>query len=172
MKKIILFLIIFVSGMASFALFSNYQETKQNKLTDTEVVLLEETPQVIPSPQVELIDDEDEPPVIVENGALLEGPFSLIDARGNTTQATVRIIYSPEETLVQFENWAGAHGSDAYIYFATDEEASDYVNLSPAKMTSGVLVYGVPLDIDLSSYNYLLVFDTFTNETLYSARIQ
>lgn len=103
------------------------------------------------------------PVVIDADGGLHDGPFAVRDTGGKDTQATAEIIRSPEETLLQFKNVSFTHGASAELHLAKDAKGKDYLNLGPAKINSGVLIYGLPLDLDLSIFTHLLFYNPDTN---------
>lgn len=176
MKKIFLFIGIFVLGGVAYAFLNPYL---QSLLPKQEVA-------VLPTPTTEDTKNESTPVASVEveevsptqtvtiapDGSLLDGPFYLFDAQGNKTDATVQIVRSPEETLLQFEDFEGTHSNDADIYFSTDLKATSYVSLGFAKLKQGTFIYGVPLDADLSPYAYILVYDVRNKNTEYYAKIR
>ena len=175
MKKLILFTVIFLFGGATYSILhplllsfiekdtSSIVETAQ-KSPEPEPMMTEVTkvaPQTVPESKV----------IVDEQGALHDGPFALFDANGNKVQGTVEVIRAPEETLLQFTNTKLTHSNDAVLYLASDKKATSFFNLGSAQITKGVLLYGMPLDIDLSLYNYLLIFDTATEQPQFYAEL-
>jgi hypothetical protein len=130
--------------------------TKQNTVaTQTSpVIVATTTPEVIPEKKAVSIDAQ---------GALHDGPFIVKDASGTDTKATAEIIRSPEETLLQFKNVTFTHGASVELHLAKDAKGKDYLNLGPARLNSGVLVYGLPLDLDLGVFSNLLFYNPDTN---------
>jgi len=140
------------------------EQTASTTPTNLNTMVPQEVPQ-------EIVSVEDTV-TLAPDGSLLDGPFYLFDAQGNQTDATVQIIRSPEETLLQFEDFEGTHSSDADIYFSSDLKATSYTSLGFAKLKEGVLMYGVPLDADLGTYTYILIYDVRNKNTQYYAKIR
>lgn len=59
---------------------------------------------------------------------------------------------------VRFENFKSTNGPDLYVYLATDDKASDFVNLGLLKGNIGNQNYEIPEGVDLSKYNKVLVW--------------
>jgi len=176
MKKAILFITIFVLGAVSYSLLTMLftGSLKENATT---------TPQTnIPSNTAEEIEVSEEPEEtetlpedttsLAADGSLLDGPFAFKTADGKQTEATVQIVRSPEETLLQFDGSDLEHSLASRIYFSKDLDATTYFNLAPAQINNEVLIYGIPLDVDLSAYNYILIYDAQMEETEYYAKIR
>jgi hypothetical protein len=173
MKRLILFMIIFALGAITFGLFDRFiipseelsaitpsTSTAQQAVSEAQQERADESPM--------MRDDV----VITADGSLLDGPFVLFDADGQRTNATVRQVISPEERLLQFQNFEQEYPLASRVYFANDKDATEYLNLGPAQMHDEYFVYGIPLDADLSLYSYVLIYDEQRQETVYYARIK
>jgi hypothetical protein len=176
MKKAILFIAIFVLGALSYSLLTMLFSGPQKEVATT-------TPLAnVPSTAIEEAPSENKPAEsealpedttsLAADGSLLDGPFTLKTADGKETEATVQIVRSPEETLLQFEDFDLDHSLASRIYFSKDLDATTYFNLAPAQMNNDVLIYGIPLDVNLSDYAYILIFDAQMEETEYYAKIR
>lgn len=176
MKKILLFVFIFLFGGATYAFLNPFlmsflqKETPKEKEPPSQNIV-PTTSEPVPV-VVETKEEEKKPVVIDEDGSVHDGPFAIRDADGKDTTTTAEIIRSAEETLLQFKNVSFKHGSDAHIYFATDKKATKYLSLGQADLNAGVLIYGMPLDADLSAYEYILIYDTYDNTVEYFAEIE
>jgi len=177
MKKIFLFIVIFVLGGVAYAYLNPLLLTFLQK-EDTEV-----STQNIPTPQTQLEtkvipavekkeESKNDTVTIAPDGSQLDGPFPIFDAEGNKTDATAQIVRSPEETLVQFENIGRRYPSTAVIYFSEEKQPEEYLNLGSVKFADGVFVYGIPLDADLSKYTYILLYDMEKRQVLSYATIK
>lgn len=175
MKQLFTFIVIFGLGAITYALLNTFVFEPKVAPEETPEVSL---PEFEASPAETDIEDLDEPMVaedtttIAPDGSLLDGPFIIFDAEGKRTEATVEIVRSPEERLLQFEDLSFPLSDASRIYFATDRTASTFFDLAPAAMETGVYIYGIPLDADLGAYDYILIYDTQLAETLYYAKIQ
>lgn len=176
MKQIILLIIIFVLGGVAYAFLNPLllsllqKEVTPPQAEDTLVSTTSLQTEIVPvATQKEEI--EEDTITIAPDGSQLDGPFLIFDAQGNETEATVQIVRSPEETLLQFEDFTEKHSVDSDIYFSTDLKATSYLTLGFAKLQQGVSVYGIPLDADLSKYKYILIYDVRNKTTEYYAKI-
>ena len=111
-------------------------------------------------------------PQIDLTGGVHDGPFPIFDTLGKKTDATVQIIRSPEETLLQFEGTMEKHSDGALIYFSTDIEATKFFSIGQAKLNDSILIYGMPIDTNMNSYNYILIYNPSTSKTEFSAPIE
>ena len=88
----------------------------------------------------------------------IDGPFSITGTAGHPASGNLEIIYSPEETLIRYQDYDGTNGPDLKIYLAKDLEASEYLSLGDARGNQGTIIYGVPMDVDLDDYKYVLTW--------------
>lgn len=175
MKQVSLFIIIFCLGALAFALFDAFLAPKAEAPTQIATSTPEVVQEVRSTTTTETNTDapaEEDEVVITDDGTLLDGPFVIFDAQGEQTDASVRQFISPEEQLIQFQNFDLEYSLASRVYFASDKQATDYLNLGPARMADDVLVYGIPLDADLSTFDYILIYDEQRGETEYYARIK
>ena len=114
---------------------------------------------VTPEPAVPTPAVTEKKVVVDEEGAVHDGPFSLLSTDGTKIAGTVQIIRSPEETLLQFTGVTQRHSSKAHIYFATDKTATKHLDLGLAKLNNGITVYGMPIDARLRIYKYILIYN-------------
>lgn len=87
-----------------------------------------------------------------------EGPFPIVDTRTHPASGDVRLIRTPEETIVRYENYEGTNGPDLYVYLAKDLDAEEFVDLGRAKGNKGNINYSVPDDIDIDEYQYVMTW--------------
>lgn len=177
MKRIILCIVIFALGALSYSFLnpwlSSFLEEKE----------LEQIPAVTPEPQATVpktpptqasveATKSKPAPIIDEAGGLHDGPFPLFDQNDTPVAGSVEIIRSPEETLLQFKGTTLTHGSESFVYLSNDTQATKYLNLGKAQLTQGVLIYGMPLDVDLSPYNYILIYNSETKSLEFYATME
>lgn len=94
-----------------------------------------------------------------DNGGIAAiGPFPITGTTGHPASGEVEVIQSPEELLIRYKNYDGTNGPDLYVYLSKDLEAKDFIDLGPAKGNKGNIIYGAPLDADLSEYKYVLTW--------------
>ena len=175
MKKLLSFIVIFGLGALTFFLVNTVLLNKESgdqsaqTATSTATTSVQDTPLLEEETNSE--EDEDEV-VITEDGSQLDGPFVLFDRRGDKTGATVSFVRSPEENLIQFENFDGSHSFASHIYLSNDRDATDFLNLGPCRLSEGMLIYGIPLDAQLDNFKYILVFDTQLERVEYYAKVR
>lgn len=103
-------------------------------------------------------DPEETIDVSLETGIITHGPFSIEDTPSHPATGAIEIIESPEEKLVYFKDYDGTNGPDLRIYLAKDLEANEFIDLGPAKGNKGDIIYGMPLNVDVSEYQYVLTW--------------
>ena len=60
--------------------------------------------------------------------------------------------------VLRLANFKSTNGPDLYVYLATDDNASDFVNLGKLKANAGNQNYDIPNGTDLGKYNKVLVW--------------
>ncbi len=60
--------------------------------------------------------------------------------------------------VLRLENFESTNGPDLFVYLATDDIASDFVNLGDLKANKGNQNYDIPEGTDLSKYNKVLIW--------------
>ncbi len=176
MRQIILLIGIFTLGAVSYPFLHSLLSSLVP--TSTPVDTIPSTnPSITHTPEIAPVKPAQDTPetqkvVIDEQGGLHDGPFTLRDNTGKVVAGTVEIIRSPEETLLQFKNTNLIHNDDTHVYLATDKLATKYIDLGPAKLNDAVFIYGIPFDGSMSSYAYILLYNTRTNTLEYFAGIQ
>lgn len=91
-------------------------------------------------------------------GTYVQGPFAITGTTGHPASGQLEVIHSQGEKLLRFNEYDGTNGPDLHVYLATDLDATDYLDLGPAKGNQGTLIYGMPLDVDLTEYKYVLTW--------------
>lgn len=84
--------------------------------------------------------------------------FPIEDTPGHPASGYVRVVETPEEQIIRYEDYDGTNGPDLYVYLAKDLEATEFVDLGLARGNKGNINYGVPLDVDLDDYTYVLTW--------------
>ena len=106
------------------------------------------------SPLLLTTERDDVRPVTTE-AVIQQGVFQNAehDVRGN-----VSIIETDEGHILRFENFETQNGPDLFVYLATDEKATDFVNLGAIQATKGNVNYAIPDYIDTTKYNHVIVW--------------
>ncbi len=60
--------------------------------------------------------------------------------------------------VLRLENFQSTNGPDLYVYLATDDNASEFINLGELKANKGNQNYVIPDDADLTKYNKVLIW--------------
>ena len=60
--------------------------------------------------------------------------------------------------VLRLENFKSTNGPDLYVYLATDDNASEFINLGELKANKGNQNYDIPDDADLTKYNKVLIW--------------
>lgn len=170
--KIILFIVIFLLGVATYAFIDGYLSMKSADVpvtaTSTQPVMEEASAVVETAKQ-----SEREPEVVItEDGAQLDVENKILAVDGTSSGVTARIIRSPEETLISFNSDNIEYPRGTHIYLAEDMMGNGHFDVAQANVHEGVLIYGLPLDIDLSKLTYLVFYDTLGEETVFYARLR
>ena len=74
-------------------------------------------------------------------------------------QGEVLIIEADDGSkFLRFENFRASNGPDLFVYLATDETASDFVNLGMLKGNVGNQNYLIPPGVDLANQDTVLIW--------------
>jgi len=60
--------------------------------------------------------------------------------------------------VLRLENFQSTNGPDLFVYLATDDNASEFINLGDLKANKGNQNYEIPDDVDLEKYNKVLIW--------------
>lgn len=97
-----------------------------------------------------------EPPA---SQTVLTGKFIGVNDGIHNADGLARVIPLDNGTSVlRLENFKATNGPDLYVYLATDNSASDIVNLGRLKGNIGNQNYVIPAGTDLSKYDRVLVW--------------
>ena len=61
-------------------------------------------------------------------------------------------------SVLRLEDFKSTNGPDLYVYLATDDRASEFVNLGSLKANNGNQNYDIPADTDLTKYDNVLIW--------------
>jgi hypothetical protein len=189
MRQFIIIVIAFVAGAASYWHFSPLFLTflTRDVPDETDPTLearLEAQRQVDENRTKQNVDDTEEtpapvveetavePPAAETYGVITRGPFPIVGTPDHPASGHIEIIESPEEKLIHYKDYDGTSGLDLRIYLSKDLEASDVFDLGDARGNAGDLVYGMPLDVDISDYKYVLTWSAASDELFDYAKIK
>jgi hypothetical protein len=110
----------------------------------------EALPESVQNQNPKEIEEEDE--------AVIEMSSPVIGSTGHPASGTAKIIKADNKTFLRYENFKMINGPDLYVYLATDLEAQDFISLGRLKATEGNINYEIPADVDITKYQYALVW--------------
>jgi hypothetical protein len=101
-------------------------------------------------------EDEMEKETMMEKS--LSGSFVGVDAIHDAKGMAKIITLDDGSDVLRLEDFRSTNGPDLYVYLATDETASDFVNLGKLKANIGNQNYDIPEGTDLSKYDSVLIW--------------
>jgi hypothetical protein len=93
-----------------------------------------------------------------EAEAVIEMSAPVVGSTGHPASGTAKIIKADYKTFLRYENFKTINGPDLYVYLATDLEAKEFLSLGRLKATEGNINYEIPADVDITKYQYALVW--------------
>ncbi|MCH8022714.1 MAG: DM13 domain-containing protein [Thaumarchaeota archaeon] len=102
------------------------------------------------------IDEEIEEKTSFET--LSQGIFKGADSFHKASGSAYIFQSTNGSRFLRLESFQTTNGPDLYIYLASDIEASGFVNLGRLKANIGNQTYTIPSDVDISNYEYTLVW--------------
>jgi len=104
--------------------------------------------------------------------AISSGPYKITGTSKYPASGQIEVIQTPEENLIRYLNYEGTSGPDLHIYLSEDLEARYYIDLGEQKADAGSMIYGMPLDVDLREYKYILTWSEELDELFDYAEIK
>ena len=102
------------------------------------------------------IDEEIEEKASFET--LSQGTFKDADSSHKASGSAYIFQSTNGSRFLRLESFQTTNGPDLFIYLASDIEASDFVDLGRLKANIGNQTYTIPSDVDISNYEYALVW--------------
>ena len=90
--------------------------------------------------------------------AMVSGSFVGVGDGIHNAEGTAKVLSLDDAKILRLEDFKATNGPDLHVYLATDEKATDYVDLGLLKANIGNQNYQIPEDIDLSKYDTALVW--------------
>ena len=103
---------------------------------------------------------------------LASGMFVGVGDGVHDVSGDAKIFEIDSVNYLRFENFAAANGPDLHVYLATDEKATEFVDLGVLKANNGNQNYELPEGIDLEKYDKVLVWCQMFSVLFGSAEIQ
>ena len=89
----------------------------------------------------------------------LEGTFIGVGDGIHNVDGIAKILTLVDGSkILRLENFKSTNGPDLHVYLSTDKMASNFMDLGRLKGNIGNQNYQVPVDIDLSKYNNVLIW--------------
>ncbi len=77
----------------------------------------------------------------------------------HNAEGTSKVISLEDGTsILRFENFKSTNGPDLYVYLATDDSATNFIDLGRLKANNGNQNYNIPDGTDLSKYDTVLIW--------------
>ena len=115
--------------------------------------------------------DEAAPQMSAAQATAYSGTFVGVGDGIHDAQGTASVLEADGSRVLRLEDFRSTNGPDLYVYLATDQSASDYVNLGALKGNSGNQNYAIPDGTDLEKYDEVLVWCKAFGVLFGSARI-
>ena len=93
------------------------------------------------------------------NTSLITGEFIGVNDGIHNAEGLAKVIRLDDASMIlRFENFRATNGPDLYVYLATDNSASDFVDLGRLKGNIGNQNYEIPEGTDLSKHDTVLIW--------------
>jgi len=80
------------------------------------------------------------------------------DGIHNAQRVALVVPLEDGKNILRFEDFHSTNGPDLHVYLATDNTASDFVNLGRLKANNGNQNYEIPEGTDISKYDTALIW--------------
>ena len=91
---------------------------------------------------------------VIYSGTFIGVGDGIHDAQGDA----YTIPLEDGSNVLRLENFKSTNGPDLYVYLATDDNASEFLNLGELKANKGNQNYEIPDNADLTKYNKVLIW--------------
>lgn len=103
---------------------------------------------------------------------LIDGYFVGVDDGIHDASGNAKIFKLEDKQYLRFENFEATNGPDLHVYLATDEKATEFIDLGSLKANQGNQNYEIPEGVDLEKYNKVLVWCQMFSVLFGSAELQ
>ncbi|WKT57243.1 DM13 domain-containing protein [Candidatus Nitrosotenuis chungbukensis] len=76
----------------------------------------------------------------------------------HNAEGTAKVLSIDDAQFLRLEDFKATNGPDLHVYLATDDKATNYVDLGSLKANVGNQNYRIPEGTDLSKYDTALVW--------------
>ena len=135
---------------------SMMMEEKMEPMMEEESMMMEEKMEPMMEEESMMMEESE---VMEEIPMTYAGTFigvgdGIHDAQGDA----YTIPLEDGNNVLRLENFQSTNGPDLFVYLATDDQASDFVNLGELKANKGNQNYDIPEGTDLEKYNKVLIW--------------
>ena len=138
------------------------ESMKEEQIMEKEVVMESEMKEKEVVMEEKLMMDEgtfDEPLMEEMIPMSYAGTFIGVDDGIHDAQGDAYTIPLEDgSNVLRLENFKSTNGPDLFVYLATDDRASEFVNLGELKANQGNQNYDIPEGTDLEKYNKVLIW--------------
>ncbi|WP_042685629.1 DM13 domain-containing protein [Candidatus Nitrosotenuis chungbukensis] len=110
----------------------------------------------IPSAKINALQTQDAETVQPVELAL--GIFVGVGDGIHNAEGTAKVLSIDDAQFLRLEDFKATNGPDLHVYLATDDKATNYVDLGSLKANVGNQNYRIPEGTDLSKYDTALVW--------------
>ncbi|MFT7616378.1 MAG: hypothetical protein ACI8Y7_001209 [Candidatus Woesearchaeota archaeon] len=101
---------------------------------------------------------EDMPVTLSQSTGAQVTTAQFTDADASHKAAGTVLLIDGEQRLLRFEKFKATNGPDLRVYLASDEQATEFIDLGKLKGNIGDQNYEIPADTDLEKYQYVLIW--------------
>ncbi len=125
---------------------------EEESMTEEKMMMMDEE-ESMTEEKMMMMDEEDGIPMTYA-GTFIGVGDGIHDAQGDA----YTIPLEDGSNVLRLENFRSTNGPDLYVYLATSDNASDFVNLGQLKANKGNQNYDIPEGTDLAKYNKVLIW--------------
>jgi len=160
---------VIVGGISVYAISPYFTESTVDEALPTNAIIQPKMEEEVMMEKEEVMMEKEE--VMMDEGTVKEpvmeemipvsyaGTFigvgdGIHDAQGDA----YTIPLDDGGNVLRLENFQSTNGPDLFVYLATDDNASEFVNLGELKANKGNQNYDIPEGTDLEKYNKVLIW--------------
>ena len=149
--------VVIVGGISAYAVSPYFTEsTIDEALPSGAIIPTKSSDTMMEEEMMEdtMMEEEMRQTPITYAGTFVGVGDGIHDAQGET----YTISLDDGSNVLRLENFQSTNGPDLYVYLATDDKASDFINLGELKANRGNQNYEIPHNSDLTKYNNVLIW--------------
>ena len=154
----IIIAVVIVGGISAYAVSPYFTESTIDEALPTDVILQPKNEAVMDETMMDenMMDETmmDETIPISYAGTFIGVGDGIHDTQGDA----YTIPLEDKSNVLRLENFDSTNGPDLHVYLATDDKATDFVDLGKLKANMGNQNYNIPDGTDLQKYNKVLIW--------------